>query len=147
LEQGGYHQYPSCEKPSNAPLCSAGGIVAIGLGICRLSVKECSDLVKRFATGAFTKRMGSDLPGVGFLVEAINHSRYESAGLSTVLESGFGENSNKRIFGETHDWSSRRLVRAGVTLTSSTGHPYFVANYNRALHDNGKKSIYISRIY
>jgi len=86
------------------------------------------------------------LPGVGILVEAINHSQYETAGLTAVLKSGFGENANKRIFGETHDWSSRRLVRAGVTLTSSTGHPYFVSNYNRPLHENGRQQFLISEI-
>jgi len=116
----------------------------LGLGICRLSLDRCRDLIKSFAKDAFTKRRGCGLPGVKLLVEAINHSRYETSGLTSVLKSGFGDNAEKRIFGETQDWLSQRQARAGVTLTSSTGHPYFVANYNRPPQENGMIPIHPS---
>lgn len=114
---------------TNISFASGGGIVALGLGIRRMSVHDSREMFRNLASKAFVKRTGLTLPVVSFFVEAQNQSQYHTAGLKSALMSSLGEG---RIFGETHNWSSCRKLNVGVTATSSTGHPYFVANYNRA---------------
>lgn len=113
---------------------SAGGIVSLGLGISEMPVLECMELFRNFATKAFTKRKGLDVPGLKYLIEAHNHSRFKSSGLKEAMKSAFGD---KRLFGEPEqprpdsaspsEWD----LKVGVTLTAASGHPYLATNYNR----------------
>jgi hypothetical protein len=123
---------------------SAGGIVALLLGIeapgktGNINIES----FRFFASRAFVKRTGSKFPIVKYIVEAFNHSTYQTKGLNTVLKVAFGE--NRKLFGDTRvlecaDQGTIPTVKTnkvGVTLTSSTGHPYFVANYNRPIHQS-----------
>jgi len=89
-------------------------------------------MFEEFAKKAFTKRRGCDLPGIKYLVEAVNESRYETTGLNAVLKESFGEG---RIFGEASDLSARKESKVGVTMTSSAGHPYLATNFNRPMYE------------
>ncbi|KAF8538719.1 acyl transferase/acyl hydrolase/lysophospholipase [Trichophaea hybrida] len=105
---------------------SAGGIVALGMGVGRMSADQASELINQYAKTAFTKRTGFGIPGVRHLVEAVHHGRFETTGLNDVLKQSFAEQG--KIFGQVR---SEKELKVGVTLTSSSGSPYFVANYNR----------------
>ncbi|KAF8243740.1 hypothetical protein K440DRAFT_663912 [Wilcoxina mikolae CBS 423.85] len=105
---------------------SAGGIVALGMGVGRMSANQASELINQYAKTAFTKRTGFGIPGVRHLVEAVHHGRFETSGLNDVLKRSFSEQG--KLFGHAR---SEKELKVGVTLTSSSGYPYFVANYNR----------------
>ena len=114
--------------------------MSLGLGISEMPVLECMDLFRNFATKAFTKRKGLDVPGLKYLIEAHNHSRFKSSGLKESMRSAFGE---KRLFGEPtpsranggspSEWD----LNVGVTLTAASGHPYLATNYNRTEPEKG----------
>jgi hypothetical protein len=96
-----------------------------------------------FAKKAFTKRRGSDFPGIKYLVEVVNEGRFETTGLNAVLKESFGQ---ARIFGEARNLSGRKELKVGVTMTSSTGHPYFAANFNRPMLEK-RMYIFTSIVY
>jgi hypothetical protein len=91
-------------------------------------------MFRDFAKAAFTGYTGSGLFGIGLFVEMLHESKYVTAGLEEVLKETFGEG---RIFGETQDddpaSAKFRNMKVGVTLTSSSGHPFYVANYTRPM--------------
>lgn len=110
----------------------------MGIGISEMPVLECMDLFRNFATKAFTKRKGLDVPGLKYLIEAHNHSQFKSSGLKETMRNAFGE---KRLFGEpdqpTANYGSLSEwdLKVGVTLTAASGHPYLATNYNRTEPD------------
>jgi len=111
---------------------SAGGIIALGLGERRMSIEECLEMFRTFSRKAFTRRIGTNIHGIRYLVEAQHHSQYESKGLNQSLKLSFGE---KKMFGEAAETSNdapKKPVKVGVTMTSSSGRPYLITNYNRA---------------
>ncbi|KAI5782162.1 acyl transferase/acyl hydrolase/lysophospholipase [Pyronema domesticum] len=115
---------------------SAGGIIALGLGEKSMQIEDAMKMFRAFAIKAFTKRMGANIPGVQYLVEAQHHSQYESKGLEDSLKKSFGE---QKMFGEAKtitEESYNRRAKVGVTMTSSSGRPYLVTNYNRATRKN-----------
>jgi len=120
---------------------SAGGIVALLVAPGKTANINI-DKFRFFASRAFIKRTGSKFPIVKYIVEVFNQSTYQTKGLNTVLKLAFGK--NRKLFGDTGflecaDQGTIATVKTnkvGVTLTSSTGHPYFVANYNRPMHQS-----------
>ncbi|KAI5790575.1 hypothetical protein DFH27DRAFT_486168 [Peziza echinospora] len=108
---------------------SAGGIIALGLGVTGLSVEECRSVFRDFVTMAFTKRHGVNIPGLKFLVEAHKHSKFRTGGLKGAMKSVFGEDL---LFGEMpHNDHLGWNLKVGVTLTATSGHGFLAANYNR----------------
>lgn len=114
---------------------STGGVIALALATKRLNVEDCIKMFNDFSTQAFTKRTGADMPGIKTLVEATYHSKYETRGIDRVLRKEFEDDF---IFGGKKDPGSQDMLRAGVTATSSSGHPYLLANYNRPLTESCK---------
>lgn len=114
--------------------------MSLGLGVSEMPVLECIDLFRNFATKAFTKRKGLDVPGLKYLVEAHNHSQFKSSGVKEAMRSAFGE---KKLFGEPDQpnangaSSSEWDLKVGVTLTAASGHPYLATNYNRTEPEKG----------
>lgn len=94
---------------------------------------ECIKMFYNFSEQAFTKRTGADMPGIKTLVEATYHSKYETRGIDRILQHTF---EGDFIFGGKKSPESPDMLRAGVTTTSSNGHPYLVANYNRPLTES-----------
>ncbi|KAF8241567.1 hypothetical protein K440DRAFT_569550 [Wilcoxina mikolae CBS 423.85] len=112
---------------------SAGGIVALGLGMRRMTTDQCLQMFREFANAAFTGHPGSGFFGIGILVEMLHESKYMTTGMEEVLQKTFGEG---RIFGEAQEDSASEKfkdLKVGVTLTSSSGHPFYVANYTRPM--------------
>jgi len=100
--------------------------VAFGLGVQHLRVDESIAMFKTLSKRAFTKRKGVGLPGVGRIVEAHNHSIYQTRGLIDALQGVFGDIP---LFGVTDQ--SELQIKVGVTTTSSNHNAYLMANYNR----------------
>ena len=100
-----------------------------------MSINECLKMFQVFAQRAFTGRIGVNLHGIRYLVEAQHHSKYESKGLEESLKEFFGE---RKMFGEAavYELSSQKPSKVGVTMTTSSGRPYLVANYNRTTRKN-----------
>lgn len=94
-------------------------------------------MFNEFSTQAFTKRTGADMPGIKTLIEATYHSKYETRGVDRVLRKEFEDGS---IFGGKKAPGTQDMLRAGVTTTSSSGHPYLLANYNRPITESCKIS-------
>lgn len=96
---------------------------------------DCIKMLNEFSTQAFTKRTGADMPGIKTLIEATYHSKYETRGIDRALSKVFEDGL---IFGGKKDPGTQDILRAGVTTTSSSGHPYLLANYNRPLTESCK---------
>jgi hypothetical protein len=94
-----------------------------------MRVEKCCEMFIHFAGKAFTKRKGSTLPVIKHFVHISYNSQYETKGLKAVLKDAFGE--QKLFFGESVNSNSEKEIKVGVTMTSSSGSPLFVGNYNR----------------
>ncbi|KAA8902468.1 hypothetical protein FN846DRAFT_955469 [Sphaerosporella brunnea] len=121
---------------------SAGGIVALGLASEGMAIENCSKMFMDFAIKAFTTRKGGKVPVLKYAVYLHHNSKYESKGLNDVLKDSFG---NKKLFGEIGDSNGRKAIKVGVTMTSSSGNPVFVANYNRSSPENNPSSYHFLR--
>lgn len=82
---------------------------------------------------AFTRRTGSNLPLISFLVENYHHSKYETTSLETALMSAFSD--DMYLFGGKRKTGSvASSIKVAVTATSLAGKKTFVlANYNRPM--------------
>ena len=117
---------PSTDLPST------GGIIALGLGVKCWSVDECLYHFQSLCRKAFTARKGADLWGIGPIVEAYHHSRYETKPLEEGLKGIFTE--DELLFG-----GQRRIVADGIPLKTAVTATTFAgdravvfANYNRS---------------
>lgn len=108
---------------------STGGIIALGLAAKNWSVEECTRHFEPLCDQAFTRRTGGNLPGVGWLIDNYNHSKYETQPLQRALISAFSETEN--LFGGSRPHTCATDIKVAVTATSSTGTPVILANYNR----------------
>ncbi|UPX14192.1 uncharacterized protein EKO05_0004682 [Ascochyta rabiei] len=109
---------------------STGGLVALGLVSRNWSVVACIHNFTALCKKAFTRRFGGNMPFIGWLVDNINHSKYETTPLQEALQEAFSE--NQYLFGGQRldqNWSSP--VKVAVTTTSSSSSPVVLANYNR----------------
>lgn len=115
--------------------CSTGGLIALALGVRLLSVGNCIDFFERLCRKAFTRRIGSSWPGVGWLIDNYNHSKYETRPLEEMLQEAFS--GDRYLFGShsaNNFYSSS--VKVAVTSTSTAnGKPVVFANYNRPCSD------------
>lgn len=84
---------------------------------------------------AFTSRTGSsNIPGVGFLVEMHNHSRYETQPLQEALIEAYNEDylfGGPRGSGNFSQGSMSQIKVVAVTSTSTSGNAMVLSNYNR----------------
>lgn len=110
--------------------CSTGGIIALGLGAKNWSVEYCIQTFEDLCARAFTARIGSGIPGVGWLIENYNHSKYETQPLQEALMEAYSETEylfggvrSKDLFGSN--------TKVAVTSTSTAGCAVVLANYNR----------------
>jgi hypothetical protein len=109
---------------------STGGLVALGLASCNWSVETCINKFKELCDKAFTRRFGSNMPVIGWLVDNINLSKYETTPLQEALQAAFTE--DQYLFGGQRldqNWTSP--VKVAITTTSSSSSPVVLANYNR----------------
>jgi hypothetical protein len=117
---------------------STGGIIALGLAAKDWSVENCRQTFVELCGQAFTARIGTSIPGIGWLVENYNHSKYETRPLQEALMKAFSE--DEYLFGGPREAdSSGSSIRVAVTATSTTGSAVVLSNYNRAC---GKKRTY-----
>lgn len=115
-----------------------GGLVALALGTQAWSVQKCIKKFGELCDSAFTKRKGSGLPGIDFLVSASNHSRYGSKRLESTLQAHYGE---EYLFGglkQSPDVlpANGRFTKVAVTTTTTNGTVALLANYNRVDTDD-----------
>ncbi|KAF2756983.1 hypothetical protein EJ05DRAFT_49848 [Pseudovirgaria hyperparasitica] len=115
---------------------STGGIVALGIGAMNWTVEECIDKFEKLCEVAFTRRTGSNLPLIGFLVDNYHHSKYETKSLEQALTSAFGD--SQFLFGGQQRIEDRSQVcKVAVTATSLAGNRTFLlANYNRPIYNH-----------
>ena len=116
---------------------STGGLVALGLASRNWSVETCINKFKELCDKAFTRRFGSSMPLIGWFVDNINHSSYETTPLQEALQTAFTE--DEYLFGgqrlDQH-WTSP--IKVAVTTTSSSSSPVVLANYNRRCEEKRK---------
>jgi patatin-like phospholipase/acyl hydrolase len=120
--------------------CSAstGGIIALGLVANDWSVSQCTQRFQELCSKAFTSRTGSNIPGIGFIVEMHNHSRYETQPLQEALIDAYDQHY---LFGGERKRKSRSPsfeVKVAVTSTSTAGNAMVLANYNRPCREKCK---------
>lgn len=115
---------------------SAGGIIALGLGVKQMPVKECREMFYEFVMRAFARGpVLKSIPFVCSVIEICKGNKYKSKNLNEVLKDQFG--ADAKIFGECNaqesgtDRKMRNQTKVGVTLSSSTGHSCLVTNYSR----------------
>jgi hypothetical protein len=127
----------SCTDTAANHVYSTGGLVALGLASCNWSVETCINKFKELCDKAFTRRFGSNVPLIGWLVDNINHSKYETTPLQEALQTAFTE--DQYLFGgqrlDQH-WTSP--IKVAVTTTSSSSSPVVLANYNRRCEEKRK---------
>jgi hypothetical protein len=111
-------------------MTSTGGIIALGLGVNNWSVEECINHFEELCEKAFTRRLGGNLPGIGWFIENYNHSKYETQPLEDALKSAFTD--SQYLFGGPRiSNGSSSDIKVGVTATSSAGTSVLLTNYNR----------------
>lgn len=109
---------------------STGGIIALGLGVNHWSVEECTLHFTEMCGKAFTRRLGGNIPGLGWFIDNYHHSKYETQPLEEALRSAFTE--SQYLFGGPRmpDFPASD-IKVGVTATSSAGSSVLLTNYNR----------------
>lgn len=117
------------------PENSAGGIIALGIGIEGWSVDRCIEEFKSLCRPAFTPRRGHNIWGIAQMIRAHNGSIYSTQHLQKALQNTF---SSDPLFG------GQRLVetlsKVALTTTSAAGlQPIVLSNYNRTI-DREEKS-------
>lgn len=114
---------------------STGGIIALGLGAMNWTVSECIEQFELLSRSAFTRRAGTGLPLIGFLVENYHHSKYETKSLERTMTEAF--TNDKYLFGGPRmSGLPQSPVKVAVIATSlSARTPVVFANYNRACSD------------
>ncbi|KAF2230441.1 hypothetical protein EV356DRAFT_536374 [Viridothelium virens] len=115
---------------------STGGLIALGLGIQHLSVADCTDSFQRLCPQAFTPRIGSGLPVIGWFIENYNGSKYETKPFEQALQASFSKDQN--LFGgPQYNESSGCSIKVAVTSTSeASGLPVIFSNYNRPCYEH-----------
>ncbi|KAL9097592.1 MAG: hypothetical protein Q9165_000488 [Trypethelium subeluteriae] len=79
---------------------STGGIIALGLGVKCWSVDEALHYFETMCRKAFTPRKGTELWGIGPVIEAYHHSKYETKPLEDSLKEIFS--NDELLFGGQH---------------------------------------------
>ncbi|KAL6689739.1 acyl transferase/acyl hydrolase/lysophospholipase [Trichoderma pleuroticola] len=116
---------------------SAGGIIALGLGVKNWPVTKCTSYFKDFCKHAFTKRA----PRV---FNALNIMRgkgvYKSKTLESALESVFDSNS---VLYDGMRHTKKRSIRVAVTTTlARDDRAAVLSNYNTERRSESRKYLY-----
>jgi predicted acylesterase/phospholipase RssA/energy-coupling factor transporter ATP-binding protein EcfA2 len=127
-----------CELPIQAFFdlivgTGTGGLIALALGTQSWSVQRCIKSFGELCRKAFTKRKGSGLPMIGWVVSASNNSLYGSKPLETVLKAHYGD---ENLFGGVRNIpdpppATGHSTKVAVTTTTTSGTVVLLANYNR----------------
>lgn len=105
-------------------------MIALGLAAKNWSVEECTHHFEALCKKAFTRRTGGNIPGVGWLVDNFNHSKYETRPLEEALTGAYSE--TEYLFGGSRPHASYGTdIKVAVTATSAGGSAVVFANYNR----------------
>ena len=112
------------DQPANA--FSAGGIIAIGIGVKNWSIDDCTRKFEQLCSTAFTPRF---MPVIQQVSSAILHrSKYKTKPFDNVLEGTFGDDL---LFGGKCE-ESRYQRKVAIVSTYGTGQEAVImANYNR----------------
>lgn len=111
-------------------MLSTGGVIAIGLGVNRWSVKESIKKFKAIVKEAFTPRELTNMPIFGTLSSLLHRSVYKTQPLEKALKGYFDDQA---FFGGVSVKSQHHTpTRVAVTATSVFDQQSVVfANYNR----------------
>jgi hypothetical protein len=124
-------------------MSSTGGIIALGLGINNWSVGECITHFEELCDKAFTRRVGGNIPGLGWFIDNYNHSKYETQPLEEALKSAFTE--TQYLFGGPRTTDVPNCdIKVGVTATSSAGSSVLLTNYNRLCAEKCEREIWFA---
>lgn len=94
---------------------------------------ECMDKFKSLCRPSFTPRKFYGIPGLGALVEAHHHSKYETKPLEEALMGTF---SHGNLFGG-HKLGDQHTTKVAVVATRAAGLKAVVlSNYNRTGEDD-----------
>src|SRR5689334_16301920 len=93
-----------------------------------MSVRRATKMFKDFASQAFRKRKGVDLPGWKYFIRLRYQSRYESTGLEACLRESLG---TELLFGGERQLQSPSRCKVAVTATDTNNEARLLANYNR----------------
>ncbi|KAH7122438.1 hypothetical protein B0J11DRAFT_437907 [Dendryphion nanum] len=116
---------------------STGGLIALGMVVRNWPVENCISNFKELCGKAFTRRVGGNIPLIGWFVNSYNHSMYETTPLHEALQTAFPE--NQYLFGgERYNQSETSSVKVAVTTTIASKSPMVLANYNRRCDDKCK---------
>ncbi|OTA77343.1 hypothetical protein M434DRAFT_402358 [Hypoxylon sp. CO27-5] len=107
---------------------SAGGIIALGLGVNGWSIDETIKKFKILYTEAFTPREMMGIPLLDNLSSTYHGSIYKTKPLEKALKTSFSE---RNLFGNVQP-RNEMPTRVAVTSTTALGHKEVVfSNYNR----------------
>ncbi len=116
---------------------SAGGIIALGIGVAGWSIERAIDEFKSLCRPAFTPRKGHNIWGIARMIQASNGSIYSTQHLQQALQQAF---SSDPLFGGQR--LEETLSKVALTTTSAAGlQPIVLSNYNRAV-DHEEKSMF-----
>lgn len=117
---------------------STGGIIALGIGVRCWSVDQSIRYFTSLCQKAFTARKGTDIWGIGPMIEAFHHSRYETEPLEDALKLVFTE--DEYLFGGQRLNAPEGIpLKVAVTGTTMAGDRAVVfANYNRSTTEKSK---------
>lgn len=105
--------------------CSAGGILALGLGVQNWTVSECMTQFKAFCKQAFTKRA----PRIFKTFTAISGKGiYKSKTIESALQSAFDKNS--LLYGRALQKSTTPIRVAVTTTLAEEDRAAILSNYN-----------------
>jgi hypothetical protein len=114
-------------------------MIALGLGVEHMSVKDCIRWFKQLCKESFLTRQGAKLPVVGKAIRLYhNDSGFIASGMENVLKDTF---QDRALFSYDFRNSGRhagRFIPVGVTATSLTGEPFLLGNYNRKDFNDGR---------
>ena len=118
---------------------SAGGIIALGLGVEGWSIDRCIEEFTCLCRPAFTPRRGHNIWGIAQMIQAHNGSIYSTQHLQKALQDAF---SSDPLFGGLR--LEETLSKVALTTTSAAGlQPTVLSNYNRTI-DQEEKSMLTS---
>ncbi|KAF9887744.1 hypothetical protein FE257_009697 [Aspergillus nanangensis] len=103
---------------------SAGGIIALGLGVQDRTVEDCIDCFSVMINHGFKRKSLTKSRGIGWLARLFRGSIYHTEALERALHHVFHPGDYQQLYG------LRRPCRVAVTTTVGTDLK-FIANYNR----------------
>ncbi|XTI90368.1 FabD/lysophospholipase-like protein [Cenococcum geophilum] len=106
---------------------SAGGIIALALGVQGKTVEECSREFAELWKEGVIARYGAEDPFLRYWVIANHHSKYRTSPLKNAFEKAFG---SIPLF-SAKSQSQGPLPKVAVTTTTVNGEVHLLSDYNR----------------